>query len=499
MCGIVGICHPNQSESETPSEYFASAEVYQALLMLQHRGQDSAGILSVDSNTGKFHLHKELGQVSHAFDAKSLKRLEGSSAIGHTRYSTIGDIKEADLQPMAVSLPIGIGLVHNGNVSNYDELRNQLISKRNMFMSDNDLEIMLQMMAAKFVDSANNSTSDNFQNLIRATTEVLERVEGGYSVVGLLGGDGMFAFRDPHGIRPLVLGKREQVIHDKPTGNFSFCLTSETCALKFLGFEYVRDVKPGELIWIPEKGEFRSIQLTNKTALPCMFEWVYFSSADSTLEKHNVYQVRLDLGRLLGKRIEMDRTLPKFDVVAPVPDTSRPSAIALAEQLSVPFRELLIKNRYVQRSFIMNGQDKRSLAVGMKFAVVDELVRGKNVLLVDDSIVRGTTSKKLIALLKDRGAKSVYLASSCPPIVYPCYYGIDFPTRKELIAAHHNAAEVALELGANGVFYSTMQDLKEALTGNSFCHACLNGEYAYPVRQAPHPSVHLNVKETTHP
>ena len=373
-------------------------------------------------------------------------------------------------------------MVHNGNVSNYEALRNKLLERRRMFMSDNDLEIILQMMAESFSQSREKNSGAVIENLTQSVREILGSVEGGYSVIGLLGGEGLFAFRDPHGIRPLVLGKRKEA-----AGKTAYCLTSETCALKFLGFEFVRDIKPGELVWIPknEKNDYelQSIQLVKKPSLPCMFEWVYFSSADSTQENKNVYQVRLDLGRLLGRRIQALPQLPKFDMVAPVPDTSRPAAIALAEQMEIPFREVLIKNRYVQRSFIMNGQDKRRLAVGMKFSVVDELIRGKTILLVDDSIVRGTTSQKLIELLKQNGAAKVYLASTCPPIVYPCYYGIDFPTRKELIAANHKPSEVAAELGADGVFYSTMQDLSEALQGTSFCRACLNGEYAYPVRQ----------------
>ena len=467
MCGIVGILG-------TPH---AAQEVHQALLMLQHRGQDSAGILSVDSQSGKFHLHKGLGHVSAAFNEGDLKRLSGTSAIGHTRYSTIGEVKEADLQPMALSLPVGIGLVHNGNVSNYAELRAQLLQKHRMFMSDNDLEIIMQMMAESL-----GGKKLGFETLSVAVKEVFSAVEGGYSVIGLLGSEGLFAFRDPHGIRPLVLGSRKD-----DSGKTAYCLTSETCALKFLGYEFVRDLKPGELIWMNHDGSLQTKELTHKTPLPCMFEWVYFSSADSTLENQNVYQVRLKLGHLLGARIrevlKRVNTTPQaeFDVVAPVPDTSRPSAIALAETLGVPFREVLIKNRYVQRSFILNGQDVRRLAVSMKFSVVDSLVKGKNVLLVDDSIVRGTTSKKLIDLLKKHGAAKVYLASTCPPIVNPCYYGIDFPSREELIANDKNPEQVSEFLGSNSVFYSTLSDLSAALEGKSYCRACLNGEYAYPV------------------
>jgi amidophosphoribosyltransferase len=469
MCGIVGVLG-------TPR---ASQEVYQALLMLQHRGQDSAGILSVDGTTGKFHLHKELGQVSAAFSKKDLERLHGTSAIGHTRYSTIGEIREEDLQPMALSLPIGIGMVHNGNVSNYKQIRDELLSSKRFFMSDNDLEMIMHLMAEKYAE-ASALSKNTFGNLSASVLKVLEEIEGGYSVVGLLGNEGMFAFRDMHGIRPLILGERKE-----ESGGISYCLTSESCALKFLGYEVVRDIRPGELIWIDRAGKVETRNLMEKKPLPCMFEWIYFSSADSTQEKKNVYEVRLKLGELLGARVKKETHASgvQFDVVAPVPDTSRPAAISLAETLGIPFREVLIKNRYVQRSFITSGQDKRQLAVGLKFSVIDELIAGKRVLLVDDSIVRGTTSKKIIELLKSRGAKEVYFASTCPPIIHPCFYGIDFPSHQELIASQRSTKEIAEYLGADGVFYSSMDDLDKALSHTTFCRACLSGEYAYPVRE----------------
>lgn len=465
MCGIVGIIG-------TPH---AASESYQALQMLQHRGQDSAGILSIDSDSGKFHLHKALGHVSTVFSQNDLKNLSGHIAIGHTRYSTIGEIKEADLQPMAISLPVGMGMVHNGNVSNYSLLKKKLVAKQRIFMSDNDLEIILHSMAESFVSSRATSKT-LFQSLCLSVQDVLDATEGGFSVIGLLGTEGLFAFRDPHGIRPLILGKRKN-----ENGTDSYCLTSETCALKFLGYEVVRDLEAGELIWINQASEVMSSKITKKTALPCMFEWIYFSSADSTYEAVNVYEARLSLGQKLAARIP---THLNIDVVAPVPDTSRPAAIGLAEALNIPFREILIKNRYVQRSFIMNGQDLRKLAVRMKFSVVDELVQGKNVLLVDDSIVRGTTSKKLIELLKQHGAKNVYLASTCPPITHPCFYGIDFPFPKDLVAHEKNPDQIAHYLGADGVYFTNLQDVSEALKRQNFCKACLNGEYAYPVREA---------------
>lgn len=463
MCGIVGVMGSPQ----------ASLEVHQALLMLQHRGQDSAGILSVDAHTGKFHLHKALGQVSQVFNKKQLDSLSGRSALGHTRYSTIGDVKEQDLQPMVASLPVGIGMVHNGNVSNYAERREELHKNQRYFMSDNDLELILHKFADQF---STDSGADPIEILSAAITRVLREIEGGYSVIGLLGSKGLFAFRDSHGIRPLILGK-----YQREDGSTSYCLTSETCVLKFLNYEYVRDIRAGEFVWIGANGQLISRDLMPKTPLPCMFEWVYFSGADSTLEGRNVYEVRLKLGELLAKRIPSDL---KIDVVAPVPDTSRPAAIALAEKLNRPFREVLIKNRYVQRSFITNGQDKRTMAVKLKFSVIDELVAGKNVLLVDDSIVRGTTSRKIIELLKAHGANKIYLASTCPPITHPCFYGIDFPNREDLVANGRTINGVADHLSADGVYYTDLTDLTQALSNLSYCRACLTGDYPYPVKGA---------------
>lgn len=472
MCGIVGVMGSAQ----------ASLEVHQALLMLQHRGQDSAGILSVDAHTGKFHLHKSLGQVSQVFDLKNLEGLVGQSALGHTRYSTIGDVKEQDLQPMLTSMPIGIGLVHNGNVSNYEEKRSELVREGRYFLSDNDLELILHGLAREFSQEASGPLGDDLSRLTRGVQSILKNIEGGYSVIGLLGARGMFAFRDPHGVRPLILGERKN-----SNGTTAYCLTSETCVLQFLGYQYVRDLRAGELLWIDSTGAVVSKDILPRTPRPCMFEWVYFSGADSSFEKRSVYEVRLRLGKKLAERIPKDL---KIDVVAPVPDTSRPAAIGLAESLGLPFREVLLKNRYVQRSFITNGQDKRNLAVRLKFSVVDELVAGKNILLVDDSIVRGTTSRKIIELLKQHGAKKVYLASTCPPITHPCFYGIDFPSRSELIAYQKTTEEVARQLQADRVIYNELEDLSDAVSDLTFCKACLTGEYPYPpqkVSEEPRP------------
>lgn len=461
MCGIVGVIGPQ----------FASRDVYQALLMLQHRGQDSAGILSVDATRGQFHLHKALGQVANVFTADRIATLPGDCAIGHTRYSTIGAVREGDLQPMAISHPTGVAMVHNGNLSNQDELRSAPKAKGRMYLSGNDLEDILH----SFADSYDPQAS-TFEGLVRSVKTVFDLAQGGYAVVGALGNEGLFGFRDPHGIRPLLLATRKEA-----DGTRSVALGSETGALKFLGFEIERDIKAGEVIFIPRKGEWKSAVLTERKSLPCQFEWVYFSSADSSLEGKNVYEARLRLGALLAGKILKESDPNRFDVVVSVPDTSRPAAIGLAERLHIPLREALIKNRYVQRSFILSGSASRSLAVKNKFSVVDELVAGKRVLLVDDSIVRGTTSLKIIELLKQHGAKEVSLASTCPPILHPCFYGIAFPTHEELIASGRTLPEIAKEIRADGVFYTDLQDLQDALGRSDFCDACLTGKYPYPV------------------
>lgn len=463
MCGIVGVTHSPQ----------ASLDVFQALLMLQHRGQDSAGILSYSNQDRRFHIRKSLGLVSQVFDSYQLQELPGEFAIGHTRYSTIGKVKEADIQPMFHSYPYGIAAVHNGNISNMDKVKSSLFTDRRYLHSDNDLEALLHL-TAKGLENA--SDTSFFETLTDAVSKILDLCEGGYSVINIVGGKGLFAYRDRFGIRPLVLGKKGE----------SHILTSETNAITFLGYEYVRDINPGELIYIDMNGEVHSrIVGRNPKPLPCMFEWVYFSSAESTWQSKNVYQTRLRLGQQLATKIKHDiqdelvKKGESIDVVAPVPDTSRSSAIALAESMSLPYREVLIKNRYVQRSFILNSQEKRREAVALKFSVIRTLVEGKNILLVDDSIVRGTTSRKLINLVRSYGARKVFLASTCPPIRFPCSYGLDFPKKEDLISHQHDPKSIAAEIGADQVVFTDESDLKKALGLNHFCHACLNGDYPY--------------------
>ncbi len=465
MCGIVGV-------SGSPS---ASENVHQGLLILQHRGQDSAGITSFDSRTAKFHTHKDLGQVSTVFSAKDLSKLQGDVAIGHTRYSTIGEIRECDLQPMMVGYPYAVAMAHNGNLSNCVDLKKKLTNLGHFFTSDNDLEVLLHLLTLNLSQAKENVF---FDKLCTAVKEILHSAEGGFSVVATIGGEGMMAFRDRYGIRPLIYGVKRN--EDQ---SLSYCFSSESSVLNFLNFTVIGEVEAGELILVKPDGTLLKKSLMKSGSLPCMFEWIYFAGAESKMEGRSIYETRLKLGRQLGQRIKNDETMGAVDIVVPVPDTSRASAIALSEELNLPYREVLIKNRYVQRSFIQNGQDRRKMTVNLKFSVIREQVEGKNVLLVDDSIVRGTTSRKIVELLKEHGAKNVYLASTCPPIVSPCYYGIDFPTTDELVAFGRDEKEIETLLNVERVFYNHVSDLSEAMDNASFCKACLNTEYPYPVRE----------------
>jgi amidophosphoribosyltransferase len=470
MCGIVGITGVQN----------ASTKVHQGLLILQHRGQDSAGITSHDYKSAKFSTHKDLGQVAQVFGVKELAKLQGEVAIGHTRYSTIGEIRDSDLQPMIVNYPYTVAMAHNGNLSNYLELKNELTSRGHFFTSDNDLEVLLHLLTHALSKAED---SIFFEKLATSVQEILQRAEGGYSVIATIGGEGLMAFRDQHGIRPLVYGVKRN--EDQ---TLSHCFASETSVLNFLNYQVIGEVGAGELILIKPDGTMLKRNLSQAENNPCMFEWIYFAGAESSIENKSVYNTRLSLGRELASQIRDSEVMKDIDVVVPVPDTSRASAITMSEELKIPYREVLIKNRYVQRSFIQNGQDRRKMTVNLKFSVISEQVKGKNILLVDDSIVRGTTSQKIVSLLREHGAKNVYLASTCPPIISPCFYGIDFPTTSELVAASRTEKELATYLNVEKVFYNDIANLHTALEGINFCRSCLNSEYPYPVRGVHHVS-----------
>ena len=493
MCGVIGVIGPkvpndtnftdelvaSSSHIKSQVPFWAAYEAYRGLLTLQHRGQDAAGVLSFDSDRQKFYQKKDLGLVAQVFEQEDIESLVGNMAVGHTRYATVGGDGKNDLQPLVTGFPFGVGMVHNGNLVNYHSLVEHLNKNlHQQMLTNNDLEVLLNLWCHSILSQRGSEHGPfHFEHCVNAAKSILEVANGAYAVVGLMAGAGLFGFRDPGGIRPLVLGRRERA--GQP-GVYDYCLTSETLALNFLDYTYVRDIAPGEVILITEKGEvFSQVVVDRKKKSHCMFEWVYFAGAESSIEGKSVYGTRLNLGRVLSKKAKasIDAKTIKPDFVCPVPDTSRTSAIALAESLGLPYREGLIKNRYIQRSFILDTQEKREKAVELKLSPVKSEIEGKNILLVDDSVVRGTTSKKIIDLLKRHGANEVTLAITCPPLRHACFYGIDFPADEQLIANGRTTEEIAEWVGANQVIYLDEDDLVEAIEVPELCMACINGQY----------------------
>ena len=463
MCGVVGLI----------GEKSAGEKLYPALFALQHRGQDAAGILSYDFERSQFHLEKDLGLVQDVFTTDRQQRLKGSMAIGHTRYSTIGTVDKEDLQPLFLSYPYGMGMIHNGNVTNYDEVVAYLRQKKLRWtFSRNDLEILMHMTSVGLA-SRKDKGLPLPQSLAESVKELLEQVHGAYSAIGMLADQGIFAFSDSHGIRPLLIGRK------KRGERYAYCLASEKQVFFSLGYEYWRDLGAGELVFIDQDLNFHSFQLMKKTARPCMFEWIYFAGSETEWHGQPVYETRLRLGEILAEEVQKQGL--QVDIVAPVPDTSRAAACRLAEVLERPYREVLIKNRYVQRSFIVNSPELRKMMVNLKLSPVESEIRGKKILLVDDSIVRGTTSARIIQLLRDAGAEKVYLASTCPPIRHPCFYGIDFPDGESLVAHNRTEQQVLEVLGVDGLVYLPLGRLKEGIGLKELCSACLDGDYPVPV------------------
>lgn len=489
MCGVIGVIGSPE----------AAKEAFLGLITLQHRGQDAAGILTYDQS---FHLVKNSGLVESVFSREAIQGLTGELAVAHTRYSTVGRGDVQDVQPLVLNYPYGIGLVHNGNIVNYQQLKERLQKEmRVRCFTNSDTETILNWFA-------HNLQGSTFGDIERAVRSVFANIHGSYSVTGIIGGagsgpstqessGGLFAFRDPNGLRPLVLGSK--LVDDGKGGKKkAYMVASETIPLSFMGYEFERDVAPGELVYIETDSTFHSVkiegrgQVANPEHRPCMFEWVYFAGAESEIERTPVYGVRLALGQSLGKLIKEKIASGEVeaDLVAPVPDTSRTAAAALAEELALPYREVLIKNRYIKRTFILGSQAKRESAVDLKLNPVMSEIKGKSILLVDDSIVRGTTSKKIVELVRRAGAKRVYFVSTCPPIRFPCFYGIDFPDPAELIAAGRDEKEIAKLLGADGVIYQNMSGLVSSIASQSAsgvnrpCTACLDGKYPTDVSES---------------
>jgi len=460
MCGVIGL--------------FGNADIirdiYQGLLSIQHRGQDSAGIITY---SGRFHTKKGNGLVQDIFTPENLERLKGPIGIGHTRYPTIGGGLGDDAQPFLVNSPFGIVMAHNGNVINYRQLKKDLFEKYHRLLnSDNDLEAVLNVFAEEL--AAQRTKRLTPQNVYKAVEGVYKKVKGSYSVVAYIAGQGMVAFRDPYGIKPLVYGIRRDGLLP------SYAFASESVALNIMGFTEIRNVEAGEVVFLDQGRTLHRRRVANCPHSPCLFEWVYFARPDSFIDNVNVYLCRVELGRLLAEEVRKQDL--KIDVVVPVPDSARDAAIEIARGLNLKYREALVKNRYIGRTFIMPAEEKRRSSVRMKLNPIASEFKGKNVLLVDDSIVRGNTSRAIVELVRECGAKKVYFAIYSPPLRYPCVYGIDMQTRTEFVARNADAGQVAKKIGADKVIYQTLENLKAAVrTGNPklthFCAACFDGIY----------------------
>ncbi|MDO4429887.1 MAG: amidophosphoribosyltransferase [Lonepinella koalarum] len=465
MCGIVGIV------SQSP----VNQSIYDALTLLQHRGQDAAGIVTVDSEN-RFRLRKANGLVSDVFQQVHMLRLEGNAGIGHVRYPTAGCSSVSEAQPFYVNSPYGISLVHNGNLTNVDELKEKLFRlARRHVNTTSDSEVLLNILAY-YVD---NLQSDHLssEDIFYAVKKTNKDVRGAYACVAMIIGHGMVAFRDPNGIRPLVLGKREE------NGKTEYMFASESIALDVVGFEFVRDVAPGEAIYVTFDGKFYSEQCAENPKLsPCIFEYVYFARPDSTIDGVSVYAARVHMGERLGQKIAREWNIDDIDVVIPVPETSNDIALRIAHVLGKPYRQGFVKNRYVGRTFIMPGQTQRVSAVRRKLNTISSEFKGKNVLLVDDSIVRGTTSEQIVDMARAAGAKKIYFASAAPEIRYPNVYGIDMPTKHELIAYGRDVEEVAKLIGVDRLIFQDLSALEESVQQENphileFDASVFTGEY----------------------
>lgn len=465
MCGIIGI-HSNSTVSQ---------ELYDGLMMLQHRGQDAAGMVTFDGQ--QMHIKKGDGLASDVFKAEDLLRLRGNTGMAHVRYPTAGTYDSAEAQPFYVNSPFGIALIHNGNLTNTKELRDDIVNKNHRHLNtQSDSEMLLNVLAYEIEALGIRELTPD--GLFSAMEKVYSRVKGAYAVIALIAGYGLLAFRDPNAIRPLVMGTRKDDLY--PDTIFA----SESSALDVLGFNITRNIKPGEAVFVDLQGNVHSkVCTTGAVYNPCIFEYVYFARPDSMIDNISVYKARLRMGEKLAKKIKEAKI--EIDVVMPVPSTSRHSAVPLAYELGVKYREGLVKNRYVGRTFIMPGQSKRQSSIRRKLNPIRLEIEGKSILLVDDSIVRGNTSRKIVQMVREMGAKKVYFASCAAPLRHPCVYGIDMPSRKEFVANSLTVEETAKALGADGLFYQELDDLAEAVReGNPqierFCMACFDGKYPTP-------------------
>ncbi|HNP03754.1 MAG TPA: amidophosphoribosyltransferase [Rhodocyclaceae bacterium] len=466
MCGILGVM------ATTPVNQL----LYDGLMVLQHRGQDAAGIATVEGNT--FHLHKGPGLVRDVFRTRNMRALPGNWGIGHVRYPTAGSAWNfAEAQPFYVNSPFGIVLGHNGNLTNADQLKEEMFRlDRRHINTNSDSEVLLNVLAHELQAAAHGYELD-VDSIFNAVAGVHRRCRGAYAVVVLIAGYGLLAFRDPYGIRPLVYGKNETEAGPE------FLIASESVALDTLGFEMVRDIEPGEAVFIDLNHNLHSRQCAQQPIYsPCIFEYVYLARPDSVIDGVSVYESRLKMGEFLAEKVRRIIPVDEIDVVIPIPDSSRPAAMQLAQVLGIPYREGFVKNRYVGRTFIMPGQSMRRKSVRQKLNTCGQEFKGKKVLLVDDSIVRGTTSREIVDMARAAGAKKVYFASAAPPVRFPNVYGIDMPTRGELIATGRTDAGIAAEIGADALVYQDIAALKQSVTAinpalTEFDASCFDGCY----------------------
>ena len=463
MCGIVGVVH------NAPVNQL----IYDALLLLQHRGQDAAGI--VTQLDRKFFMHKAKGMVRDVFRTRNMRALPGNTGLGQVRYPTAGNaFSEEEAQPFYVNAPFGLVLVHNGNLTNAHALKHELFQTDHRHINtESDSEVLLNVVAHE-IEKSTRGVPLQVDDVFKAVHAVHKRIKGSYAVISLIAGHGLLAFRDPFGIRPLCVGRNAEG---------AFMVASESVALEGAGFVFERDVAPGEAVFVTLDGQLHSRQCADAPQhYPCVFEFVYLARPDSVLDGISVYQARLNMGETLAKRVISTVPPNEIDVVIPIPESSRPSAMQLAQLLGIPYREGFVKNRYVGRTFIMPGQAVRKKSVRQKLNVIGSEFKGRNVLLVDDSIVRGTTSKEIVQMARDAGARKVYMASAAPPVRYPNVYGIDMPTKSELVAHGRSIDEIRQIIGCDALIYQDVDAMKNAIGSlnpslSGFDASCFDGVY----------------------
>lgn len=465
MCGIIGIVGHSK----------VNQALYDGLTVLQHRGQDAAGIVTCDDD-GKFYLRKANGLVKDVFHTRHMLNLNGNMGIGHIRYPTAGCSTLAEAQPFYVNSPFGITLAHNGNLTNTKVLKDELFkADRRHLNTDSDSEVLLNILAHELQKECD--LKPTAQNIFNTVSKVHQRCKGAYATVAMIAGVGVLAFRDPHGIRPVVIGKSET-----EDGKTNYIIASESVAVDTLDYELIRDIEPGECVFIDKQGNFHSQQCAEPmTMAPCIFEYVYFARPDSIIDGISVHRSRSRMGTKLAEKILRENPNHDIDVIIPIPDTSRSAALQLSYDLGVKYQEGFIKNRYIGRTFIMPGQTERKKSVRQKLNAIVIEFKDKTVLLVDDSIVRGTTSQQIVQMARDAGARKVYFASAAPPVRYPNVYGIDMPSPEEFVAHDRNVKQISDELGVDWLIYQDLDDLIDAVNDQknieSFDSSCFDGQY----------------------